>query len=73
MQLQRDIRVISTPALESGKEAIDVPIVSVGAMLVGSIGHTRPEGAQIARAKELGYFAYGGVSYRVPAYGGQVG
>lgn len=65
--------MISTPALESGKEAIDVPIVSVGAMLVGSIGHTRPEGAQIARAEELGYFAYGGVSHKVPAHRGQAG
>ncbi|KAK9895049.1 hypothetical protein P389DRAFT_172616 [Cystobasidium minutum MCA 4210] len=57
---KRDIRLITTPTLESGKDAIEVPIVSVGAMLVGSIGHTRPEGAQIARAEELGYFAYGG-------------
>jgi hypothetical protein len=63
---QRDIRVISTPNLDPTKPPIDIPIVSVGAMLVGSIGHTRPEGTVIQKAEELGYFAYGGTRCPVP-------
>lgn len=57
---KRDVRLLSTPPLESGQDPVIVPIVSVGAMLVGSIGHTKAEGTRVERAEELGYFAYGG-------------
>lgn len=52
--------MLSTPHSEEGQDPVVIPIVSVGAMLVGSIGHTRAEGVQVERAEELGYFAYGG-------------
>jgi phosphatidylserine decarboxylase len=45
----------------SGRD-VDVALVAIGAMLVGSIVWTggRTPGQPIARGQELGYFAYGG-------------
>lgn len=31
-----------------------------GAVLVGSIAHTKKEGEQVKRGEEMGYFRYGG-------------
>lgn len=43
-----------------GAAPLEVALIAVGAMLVGSIIETKKEGDVVARGEELGYFAYGG-------------
>ncbi|KAI5480688.1 phosphatidylserine decarboxylase [Pseudohyphozyma bogoriensis] len=52
---RRDVTVLSVPAV-----GVDVGWVAVGAMLVGSINHTKEEGSSVKRGEDMGYFAYGG-------------
>jgi len=57
---KRDITLLSVPSLNAGESPTPIPIIAIGAMLVGSIAHTRKQGDNIAKGEELGYFAYGG-------------
>ncbi|KAM0747859.1 hypothetical protein T439DRAFT_305015 [Meredithblackwellia eburnea MCA 4105] len=55
---KRDVTILSLP--RPGSTPLDVAFVAVGAMLVGSITHTKNQGDTVERGEELGYFAYGG-------------
>ena len=57
---KRDITLLSVPSMNAGESPTPIPIIAIGAMLVGSIAHTRKQGDNIAKGEELGYFAYGG-------------
>merc|ERR1712093_591595 len=57
---KRAVRLLNVPSRTEGESPVPVIMVSVGAMLVGSIAHTRAPGAQVEKGEELGYFAYGG-------------
>ncbi|KAI9635579.1 phosphatidylserine decarboxylase-domain-containing protein [Dioszegia hungarica] len=46
--------------LGPGREEVPIALVSVGAMLVGSIGWSKKPGDKILKGEELGWFQYGG-------------
>lgn len=51
---KRDIQLLSVPSLKEGEAPIPIPIVSVGAMLVGSIAFTKKQGDTVAKADDVG-------------------
>ncbi|CAD6567214.1 MAG: hypothetical protein CYPHOPRED_001485 [Cyphobasidiales sp. Tagirdzhanova-0007] len=57
---KRAIQLINVPSLRQGEAPIPIPIVSIGAMLVGSIAFTKNPGDLVQKGEELGYFSYGG-------------
>ncbi|GAA5867688.1 hypothetical protein JCM8547_001342 [Rhodosporidiobolus lusitaniae] len=50
----------SSTTSSTTSQTIPIAFVQIGAMLVGSIKRTVPQGESVKRGGELGYFAYGG-------------
>ena len=50
---KRDVQLLSVPSLKEGEDPIPIPIVWVGAMLVGSINYSKKQGDTISKGEDV--------------------
>ena len=50
---KRDVQLLSVPSLKEGEDPTPIPIVWVGAMLVGSINYSKKQGDTISKGEDV--------------------